>query len=97
MQCYAFELEHNKTDKDLCAQRRLRSAWASAQSGQSIRCTPDEDLGPNLPIMRTGNTHLSALDAEQDNLIKIKKALQRWNNPKILLKFLPVRRKSNKV
>ena len=27
-----------KWTKWLCAQRRLRSAWASAQSGQSLRC-----------------------------------------------------------
>ena len=26
---------------DLCAQRRLRSAWASAQSDQSFRCSHD--------------------------------------------------------
>ena len=27
-----------KQTKRLCAQRRLRSAWASAQSDQSFRC-----------------------------------------------------------
>ena len=31
---------------DLCAQQRLRSAWASAQSFQSIRCPHEENLGP---------------------------------------------------
>ena len=30
----------------LCAQRRLRSAWASAQSDQSLRCPHEESLGP---------------------------------------------------
>ena len=30
----------------MCAQRRLRSAWASAQSDQSIRCPHEETLGP---------------------------------------------------
>ena len=30
----------------LCAQRRLRSAWASAQSDQSLRCPHEETLGP---------------------------------------------------
>ena len=29
-----------------CAQRRLRSAWASAQSDQSLRCPHDESFGP---------------------------------------------------
>ena len=30
----------------LCAQRRLRSALASAQSDQSLRCPHSESLGP---------------------------------------------------
>ena len=29
----------------LCAQRRLRSAWVSAQSDQSLRCPHEESLG----------------------------------------------------
>ena len=41
---------------DLCAQRRLRSAWASAQSDQSQRCPPEAKLGPNLPTERTAKT-----------------------------------------
>ena len=41
---------------DLCAQRRLRSAWASAQSDQSQRCPPETKLGPKLPIERTAKT-----------------------------------------
>ena len=32
--------------KWVCAQRRLRSAWASAQSDQSLRCPHEESLGP---------------------------------------------------
>ena len=31
---------------DLCAQQRLRAAWASAQSDQSLRCRHEETLGP---------------------------------------------------
>ena len=31
----ADQLSHSTTKNDLCAQRRLRSAWASAQSDQS--------------------------------------------------------------
>ena len=34
----------------VCAQRRLRSAWAFAQSDQSFRCAHEESLGPYLPI-----------------------------------------------
>ena len=45
-----------KPAKWLCAQRRLRSAWASAQSDQSLRCPPEESLGPKLPIERTTKT-----------------------------------------
>ena len=41
---------------DLCAQRRLRSAWASAQSDQSLCCPHEETLGPQLPIGRTAKT-----------------------------------------
>ena len=35
-----------KSTKWVCAQRRLRSAWASAQSDQSLRCPHEETLGP---------------------------------------------------
>ena len=45
-----------KPIKWLCAQRRLRSAWASAQSDQSLRCPQEETWGPKLPIERTGKT-----------------------------------------
>ena len=37
--------DHNQ-QKWLCAQRRLRSAWASAQSDQSLCCLHEETLGP---------------------------------------------------
>ena len=34
-----YEQPRDKTNKNgMCAQRRLRSAWASAQSDQSLRC-----------------------------------------------------------
>ena len=39
-----------------CAQRRLRSAWAFAQSDQSLRCPHEESFGPSLPIKRTAKT-----------------------------------------
>ena len=39
-----------KPTKLLCAQRRLRSAWASVQSDQSLRCPHEETLGPRLLI-----------------------------------------------
>ena len=35
-----------KPTKWLCAQRRLRAAWASAQSDQNLRCPHIESLGP---------------------------------------------------
>ena len=40
----------------MCAQQRLRSAWASIQSDQSLRCPHEESLGPPLPIERTAKT-----------------------------------------
>ena len=45
-----------KPTKWVCAKRRLRSAWASAQSDQSLRCPHEERLGPYLPIKRTAET-----------------------------------------
>ena len=39
-----------KPTKWECAQRRLRSAWESAQSDQSLRCPHKESLGPELHI-----------------------------------------------
>ena len=47
-----------KPTKWVCAQRRLRSAWASAQSDQSLRCpqTLWETLSPSLPFERTVKT-----------------------------------------
>ena len=41
---------------ELCAQRRLRSAWASAQSDQSLLCPHEESLGPKLPKKCTAKT-----------------------------------------
>ena len=45
-----------KPTKLVCAQRRLRSAWAYAQSDQSLRCPHEEILGPQLPTERTAKT-----------------------------------------
>ena len=44
-----------KPTKWLCTQRR-QSAWASAQSDQSLRCPHEESLGPYLSIKRTAKT-----------------------------------------
>ena len=51
-----YEPRHDKTNKWLCAQRKLRSAWASAQSDQSLRCPHEENLGPKLHVERTAKT-----------------------------------------
>ena len=45
-----------KPTKWQCAQRILRSAWASAQSDLSLRCPHEESLGPQLPIERIAKT-----------------------------------------
>ena len=42
-----------KLTKWVCAQRRLRSAGAFAQSDQSLRCMPEESLGPYVPIIES--------------------------------------------
>ena len=52
-----YEPAHDKTNKnDMCAQRRLRSAWASAHSDQSLPCPHEETLGPLLPTEHTAKT-----------------------------------------
>ena len=40
----------------MCIQQRLWSAWASAQSEQSLRWPHGETLGPQLPIEHTAKT-----------------------------------------
>ena len=45
-----------KPTKWVCSQRRLRSAWASAQPDQSLRCPHEESLDPELPNERTAKT-----------------------------------------
>ena len=42
----------------MCAQRRLRSAWASAQSDQNQRCPPEANVGPKLPTECTVKTQI---------------------------------------
>ena len=51
-----FSRDMTKPTKGLWAQRRLRSAWASAQSDQSLRRLHEETLGPFLHIERTAKT-----------------------------------------
>ena len=46
----------NEQQNGMCAQWRLKSAWASAQSGQSLRCPHEETLGPQLRTERTAMT-----------------------------------------
>ena len=48
-----------KPTKWLCTQRRLRSAWASAQSDQSLCCPHEESLASYLPIERIAKTLIS--------------------------------------
>ena len=52
------DMSHNMTKPTmwLWAQWRLRSAWASAQSDQHLRCPHKESLGPELPIKCTAKT-----------------------------------------
>ena len=45
-----------KPTKWVCAQRRHRPAWASAQSDQDLCCPHEETLGPELPTECTAKT-----------------------------------------
>ena len=49
---FIFEPQCEKTS-DMCAQRRLKSDCASAQSDQSLRCAHEETLHPCLSKMHT--------------------------------------------
>ena len=53
-----FYMSHDMTKptKWLCAQRRLRSAWTSAQSDQSLRCALNVQLRTRAFLMWTGKT-----------------------------------------
>ena len=51
-----IELPHDKTNKMTCTQWRLKSAWASAQSDQSIRYAHEETLGPLLLLLSAYQT-----------------------------------------
>ena len=59
---FFYEPPHDKTNKMTCAQRRFRSAWASAHLASlppsliSLRCLHEEALGHWLPIIRTAKT-----------------------------------------
>ena len=43
----------------MVAQRRLGSAWASAESNHSLHCSHEESLGTMLPIEQTAKTQIS--------------------------------------
>ena len=55
----------------MCTQRRLRSAWTSTQSDQSLRCLHEESLGPPLPIECTVETLSDWADAEVDPSLRL--------------------------
>ena len=56
--CKVRHLSHSitKPTKWLCAQWRLRSAWAFAQSDQNLRCPLEQSWGHKLPIERIAKT-----------------------------------------
>ena len=45
-QCPLSEPRHDKTNNVAVRPARIRSAWASVQSDQSLRCPHEETLGP---------------------------------------------------
>ena len=66
MTMHIMSHDMTKPTKWLCAQQRLRSAWASAQSDQSLRCLYEESLGPKLSIECTAKTLIRLADAQAD-------------------------------
>ena len=55
-----------KPTKWVCAQRRLRSAWASAQSDQSLRCPHEEYLVLSYPLSALRRLWSDWVDAQAD-------------------------------
>ena len=53
---YAWAASSQNQQNDLCAQRSLRSAWASAQSDQSLHCVLNRELKAQCFFMRTAKT-----------------------------------------
>ena len=53
---YYMSRDMTKPTKWVCAQRRLRSAWASAQSDQSLRCALNGKLRTQFFFMRTAKS-----------------------------------------
>ena len=51
-----YEPQHDKPTMWLCAQRRFRSAWTSAQSDQSLHCTLYGYLRTQAFFLRTAKT-----------------------------------------
>ena len=49
-------MRNQQNDIDICAQRRLRSAWASAESDQSLRCALKGRLRTQGFFMQTEKT-----------------------------------------
>ena len=58
------EPQHDKTNKMTCTQRRLRLAWASAQSDQCLCYPPEDTLDPILPTECTAKTLIRLGDAQ---------------------------------
>ena len=63
----------------MCAQRRLRSAWASAQSDQNFRCPHEESLGPYLPTERASKTMIRLVLVGRDPAKSLVPSSVRYN------------------
>ena len=50
----------------MCAQWRLRSDWADAQSDQSLHCPHEEGLGPYYPLSAQRRLRSDWADAQTD-------------------------------
>ena len=62
----------------MCAQRRLRSAWASAQSDQSLRYTLSWWLRTHAFFMRTAKTLIRQGGAQTDQSFRLKHMRFYW-------------------
>ena len=63
---YNWAYTWQNQQKDLCAQQRLRSAWAFAQSDQRLCCTHEKSVALSYPVSAQWRLWWDWVDAQAD-------------------------------
>ena len=64
--CTIWAASSQNQQNGMCAQRRLRSAWASEKSDQSLRCALNGKLKTQAFFMRTAKSLITLANAQAD-------------------------------